>query len=82
ACCMQVRRIEFTEYAVLFGKQIRHLDCETQYAVLVRRFDTSYPTSEYGVSGNGYSLKDKNKAKTRQNRAREQKERERLKPRT
>ncbi|GKA37048.1 retrovirus-related pol polyprotein from transposon TNT 1-94 [Tanacetum coccineum] len=48
---MPVRRIEFTEYAVLFGKQIRRLDCETQYAVLIRRFDTSYPTGGYGVSG-------------------------------
>ncbi|GKD11018.1 hypothetical protein Tco_1190703, partial [Tanacetum coccineum] len=47
---MLVRRIEFTGYVVLFGKQIRHLDCETQYAVLIRRFDTSYPTSGYGVS--------------------------------
>ncbi|GKA19507.1 hypothetical protein Tco_0699422 [Tanacetum coccineum] len=34
------------------------------------------------VIGNGYSLKDKNKAKTEQNRAREWKERERSKPRT
>ncbi|GJX52799.1 hypothetical protein Tco_0281168 [Tanacetum coccineum] len=29
---------------------IRRLDCETQYAVLIRRFDTSYPTGGYGVS--------------------------------
>nr|GEU34981.1 hypothetical protein [Tanacetum cinerariifolium] len=47
----QVRRIEFTEYAVLFGEQIRYLDSKTQYAVLNRRIDTSYPTSGYGVSG-------------------------------
>ncbi|GJV65666.1 putative reverse transcriptase domain-containing protein [Tanacetum coccineum] len=30
--------------------QIRHLDCKTQYGVLSRRFDTSYPTGGYGVS--------------------------------
>ncbi|GJS70085.1 hypothetical protein Tco_0702926 [Tanacetum coccineum] len=48
---MPVRRIEFTEYDVLFGKQIRRLDCETQYAVLIRKFDTSYPTGGYDVSG-------------------------------
>ncbi|GJY97428.1 reverse transcriptase domain, reverse transcriptase zinc-binding domain protein [Tanacetum coccineum] len=48
---MPIRHIEFAEYAVLFGKQIRRLDCETQYAVLIRRFDTSYPTGGYGVSG-------------------------------
>ncbi|GJW76933.1 putative reverse transcriptase domain-containing protein [Tanacetum coccineum] len=47
---MPVRRIEFTEYAVLFGKQIRRLDCETQYVVLIRRFDMPYPTGGYGVS--------------------------------
>ncbi|GKA69727.1 hypothetical protein Tco_0775791 [Tanacetum coccineum] len=47
---MPVRRIELSEYAVLLGKQIRRLDCETQYAVLIRRFDTSYPTGGYGVS--------------------------------
>ncbi|GJR59478.1 zinc finger, CCHC-type containing protein [Tanacetum coccineum] len=47
---MPVRRIEFAKYAVSFGKQIRRLDCETQYAVLVRRFDTSYLTGGYGVS--------------------------------
>ncbi|GJV91265.1 hypothetical protein Tco_1539078 [Tanacetum coccineum] len=32
-------------------KQIRRLDCRIQYAVLGRRFDTSYPTGGYGVSG-------------------------------
>ncbi|GJY02228.1 hypothetical protein Tco_0360380 [Tanacetum coccineum] len=48
---LEVRRIEFTEYAVLFRKQIRRLDCETQYDVLIRRFDTLYPTNGYGVSG-------------------------------
>ncbi|GJS18564.1 hypothetical protein Tco_0413036 [Tanacetum coccineum] len=30
---------------------IRRLDSKTQYAVLIRRFDTSYPTGGYGVSG-------------------------------
>ncbi|GKC76160.1 hypothetical protein Tco_1126934, partial [Tanacetum coccineum] len=42
--------LSFSEYVVLLGKQIRRLDCETQYAVLIRRFDTSYPTGGYGVS--------------------------------
>ncbi|GKA97321.1 reverse transcriptase domain-containing protein [Tanacetum coccineum] len=46
-----VRRIDFIEYAVLFGKQIRCLDCKTRYDVLSRRLDTSYPTGGYGVSG-------------------------------
>ncbi|GJY29189.1 hypothetical protein Tco_0404956 [Tanacetum coccineum] len=32
-------------------KQIRRLDCRIQYAVLGRRFDTSYPTGGYGISG-------------------------------
>ncbi|GJZ48325.1 hypothetical protein Tco_0602157 [Tanacetum coccineum] len=32
-------------------KQIRRLGCRIQYAVLGRRFDTSYPTGGYGVSG-------------------------------
>ncbi|GKA03655.1 putative reverse transcriptase domain-containing protein [Tanacetum coccineum] len=31
--------------------KIRRLDSKTQYAVLNRRFDTSYPTGGYGVSG-------------------------------
>ncbi|GJS36911.1 putative reverse transcriptase domain-containing protein [Tanacetum coccineum] len=31
-------------------KHIRRLDCRIQYAVLGRRFDTSYPTGGYGVS--------------------------------
>ncbi|GJS41279.1 hypothetical protein Tco_0566322 [Tanacetum coccineum] len=31
-------------------RKIRRLDCETQYVVLIRRFDTSYPTGGYGVS--------------------------------
>ncbi|GKF75036.1 hypothetical protein Tco_0224480, partial [Tanacetum coccineum] len=30
---------------------IRRLDSKTQYAVLIRRFDTSYLTGGYGVSG-------------------------------
>ncbi|GKC08601.1 hypothetical protein Tco_1000211 [Tanacetum coccineum] len=46
---MPVRHIEFTEYAVLFEEQIRRLDCKTQYAVLSRRCDMSYPTGGYGV---------------------------------
>ncbi|GKE50007.1 hypothetical protein Tco_1481265 [Tanacetum coccineum] len=32
-------------------EQICHLDCKTQYAIMSRRFDTSYPTGGYGVSG-------------------------------
>ncbi|GKB44742.1 hypothetical protein Tco_0889684 [Tanacetum coccineum] len=32
-------------------EQIRRLDCKTQYDVLSRRCDTSYPTGGYGVSG-------------------------------
>ncbi|GJZ16913.1 hypothetical protein Tco_0553036 [Tanacetum coccineum] len=47
------------QYAVLnsqntsyyLKEQIRHLDYRIQYAVLGRRFDTSYPTGGYGVSG-------------------------------
>ncbi|GJZ72120.1 hypothetical protein Tco_0635971 [Tanacetum coccineum] len=31
-------------------EQICCLDCRDQYAVLSRRFDTSYPTGGYGVS--------------------------------
>ncbi|GJT95799.1 retrovirus-related pol polyprotein from transposon TNT 1-94 [Tanacetum coccineum] len=53
---MPVRRIEFMEYAVLFGKHIRRLDCETQYTVLIRRFDTSYLTGAYGVSGRTFTI--------------------------
>ncbi|GJR07159.1 hypothetical protein Tco_0530143 [Tanacetum coccineum] len=49
------------QYAVLSSQntpycleeQIRCLDCKTQYVVLSRRFDTSYPTGGYGVSA-GY----------------------------
>ncbi|GJZ27576.1 hypothetical protein Tco_0571829 [Tanacetum coccineum] len=36
---------------LIVGKQIRRLDSKTQYAVLDRRFDTSYPTGGYDVSG-------------------------------
>ncbi|GJY60784.1 hypothetical protein Tco_0461441 [Tanacetum coccineum] len=51
------------QYAVLSSqntpycleKQIRHLDNRIQYAVLGRRFDTSYPTGGYGVCG-GYGV--------------------------
>ncbi|GJW63903.1 hypothetical protein Tco_0115787 [Tanacetum coccineum] len=47
------------QYAVLSSqntpysleKQIHRLDCRIQYVVLGRRFDTSYPTGGYGVSG-------------------------------
>ncbi|GJY49168.1 hypothetical protein Tco_0439124 [Tanacetum coccineum] len=46
------------QYAVLSSQNtpycleehIRRLDCKTQYAVLGRRFDMSYPTGGYGVS--------------------------------
>ncbi|GJR39383.1 hypothetical protein Tco_1215067 [Tanacetum coccineum] len=31
-------------------KQISRLDCRIQYAIMGRRFDTSYPTGGYGVS--------------------------------
>ncbi|GKF27304.1 hypothetical protein Tco_0083198, partial [Tanacetum coccineum] len=42
------------QYAVLISQntsycleeQIRRLDCRSQYAVLGRRFDTSYPTAD------------------------------------
>ncbi|GJV92954.1 hypothetical protein Tco_1540767 [Tanacetum coccineum] len=47
---IQVRRIEFTEYVVCLEEHIRRFDCRIQYAVLGRRFDTSYPTGGYGVS--------------------------------
>ncbi|GKE66588.1 putative reverse transcriptase domain-containing protein, partial [Tanacetum coccineum] len=43
---------------------------------------TSSGHNSIWVIDNGYSLKDKNKAKTRRNQAREWKERERSKPRT
>ncbi|GJZ60181.1 hypothetical protein Tco_0615997 [Tanacetum coccineum] len=36
---------------IFFKNNIRRLDNITQYAVLIRRFDTSYPTGGYGVSG-------------------------------
>ncbi|GJW48281.1 hypothetical protein Tco_0079927 [Tanacetum coccineum] len=47
------------QYAVLIlhnspyclEEQIRCLDSKTQYAVLSRKLDTSYPTGGYGVSG-------------------------------
>ncbi|GJS20561.1 hypothetical protein Tco_0449193 [Tanacetum coccineum] len=49
------------QYAVLISQnmpyyleeQICRLDCRIQYAVLGRRFDTSYPTGGYSVSGIG-----------------------------
>ncbi|GJS58843.1 gypsy type transposase [Tanacetum coccineum] len=54
----KVRRIEFTEYAVFLEKQIRRLDSKTQYVVLIRRFNTSYPTGGYGVSVSNDTLLD------------------------
>ncbi|GJW07877.1 hypothetical protein Tco_1570300 [Tanacetum coccineum] len=33
------------------GNSIRRLDSKTQYAVLIRRFDTSYPIGGYSLSG-------------------------------
>ncbi|GJS90846.1 leucine-rich repeat-containing protein [Tanacetum coccineum] len=56
------RSVEY-QYAVLSSQntsycleeQIRRLDCKTHYAVLGRKFDTSYPTGGYGVSGNRFS---------------------------
>nr|GEW75192.1 hypothetical protein [Tanacetum cinerariifolium] len=47
----KLRRIELSEYDVCSEKKIRHLDYGIQYAVLGRRFDMSYPTGGYGVSG-------------------------------
>ncbi|GJQ97809.1 hypothetical protein Tco_0008948 [Tanacetum coccineum] len=52
------RSVEY-QYAVLysqntpyyFKEQIHRLDCRIQCVVLGRRFDTSYPTGGYGVSG-------------------------------
>ncbi|GJU78348.1 hypothetical protein Tco_1275418 [Tanacetum coccineum] len=51
------RSVEY-QYAVLSSQNtmywleehIHRLDCKTQYVVLGRRFDTSYPTGGYGVS--------------------------------
>ncbi|GJT56125.1 hypothetical protein Tco_0991179 [Tanacetum coccineum] len=37
--------------SIVLEEQIRRLDCRIQYAVLGRRFDTSYPTGGYDVSG-------------------------------
>nr|GEW67415.1 hypothetical protein [Tanacetum cinerariifolium] len=41
------------EYVELFEERIRRLDCRTQYAILGKRFDTSYPTGRYGISEKG-----------------------------
>ncbi|GJS11291.1 hypothetical protein Tco_0368087 [Tanacetum coccineum] len=38
----------------IVGEQIRRLDYKTQYVVLSRRFDTSYPTGGYGLSESLY----------------------------
>ncbi|GJU51830.1 hypothetical protein Tco_1221385 [Tanacetum coccineum] len=38
------------QFIWVFDIAIRRLDCKTQYAALSKRFDTSYPTSRYGVS--------------------------------
>ncbi|GJS09518.1 hypothetical protein Tco_0366314 [Tanacetum coccineum] len=47
----QISSLEF----VIIGELIHHLDSKTQYAVLIRRFDTSYPTGRYGVSAYQYA---------------------------
>ncbi|GKE86301.1 hypothetical protein Tco_1560043, partial [Tanacetum coccineum] len=41
----------FSLISVLGFQKIRRLDSKTQYVVLIGRFDTSYPTGGYGVSG-------------------------------
>ncbi|GJX84539.1 uncharacterized mitochondrial protein-like protein [Tanacetum coccineum] len=48
-CQYAVLNSQNTPYCL--EEQIRRLDCKTQYAVLGRRFDTSYLTGGYGVSG-------------------------------
>nr|GEV72297.1 hypothetical protein [Tanacetum cinerariifolium] len=45
-----VRRIEFTEYAILFGRTYTLFRLYQSIRCLSRRFDTSYPTGGYGVS--------------------------------
>ncbi|GJY28216.1 hypothetical protein Tco_0403983 [Tanacetum coccineum] len=47
-CQYAVLNSQNTPYCL--EKQIRRLDNRIQYAVLGRRFDTSYPTGGYGVS--------------------------------
>nr|GEU74675.1 RNA-directed DNA polymerase, eukaryota, reverse transcriptase zinc-binding domain protein [Tanacetum cinerariifolium] len=46
-----VRRIGFTEYAILFGRIDTLFRLQHQYAVLDRRFDTPHPTGGYAVLG-------------------------------
>ncbi|GKB35881.1 hypothetical protein Tco_0880823 [Tanacetum coccineum] len=48
-CQYAVLSSQSTSYCL--EEQIRCLDCQTQYVVLSRRLDTSYPTGRYGVSG-------------------------------
>ncbi|GJT77929.1 hypothetical protein Tco_1044654 [Tanacetum coccineum] len=45
-----VRRIDFTEYTVLFGITDTLFRLHQSIRCLTRRFDTSYPTGGYGVS--------------------------------
>ncbi|GKC43655.1 hypothetical protein Tco_1061377 [Tanacetum coccineum] len=45
-----VRRIDFTEYAVLFGRIDTLFRLQRSIRCLSRRFDTSYPTGGYGIS--------------------------------
>ncbi|GKF75871.1 hypothetical protein Tco_0225315, partial [Tanacetum coccineum] len=45
-----VRRIEFTEYAVLFGRTDTLFRLHQSIRYLSRRIDTSYPTGGYSVS--------------------------------
>ncbi|GJU51173.1 hypothetical protein Tco_1220728 [Tanacetum coccineum] len=46
-----VRRIEFAEYVVLFGRTDTLFRLQKSIRCLSRRFDTSYPTGGYDVSG-------------------------------
>ncbi|GJS12571.1 putative ribonuclease H-like domain-containing protein [Tanacetum coccineum] len=65
---MPYRSVEY-QYAVLSSQKtsyclkehIRRLDCKTQYVVLGRKFDTSYPTSGYGVSENTQAMMEADK---------------------
>ncbi|GJX01632.1 ribonuclease H-like domain-containing protein [Tanacetum coccineum] len=48
---MSVHHIEFTEYAILFGRTNALVRLYQSIRCLSRRFDTSYPTGGCGVSG-------------------------------
>nr|GFB60921.1 hypothetical protein [Tanacetum cinerariifolium] len=48
-CQYAVLRSQNTPYRM--EERIRCLDCKIQYVVMGRRFDKSYPTGGYGVSG-------------------------------